>query len=160
MAFGIRTDCLRSQELISRAGDSALPAADTAWLHEHLAACPACAREARADEELRGLLRGDPLPVTELRLPSGEQIARSIVEAEAAPRRLRRPVVLGWSGAALATATAILLIVARPTPHHSEVEPVPTPAAAQPATGFWIEDDERTGRDVIVAPAGTLSGGA
>jgi len=151
-------NCEGWRELISRAADGTLGPSDEARLQAHVSECPACAAESRADGELRLLLRRDPLPLTEISLPSGQDIARTIREAEApAHRRPVRPV-WGWAGALTATAAAVLLIVGRgPAPNAPSPLQSP-PAVTQPASGFWIVDDERTGRDVIVGPAVSLSG--
>jgi anti-sigma factor RsiW len=139
--------------------DGALSAADTAVAEAHLAKCPDCAREAALLQEIGTLLRRDPLPLSQVTLPAGDQIARSIIEAEAVERRngwrslfANPPRTLGWT-AGLAVAAALTVVAVRP-PQTRPLAPAP-PAVTQPASssGFWIEDDERTGRDVIVAPA-------
>ena len=150
-------ECRRVRELLPARPDGALSPADTALAEAHLAGCPACAREAALLGEIGALLRRDPLPLSEVQLPTGEQLARSIIEAESqAPRSpFPRPRLLGWSvGLAAAAALAVVAVRApQPRPQLPVVPAVTQPAAS---SGFWIEDDERTGRDVIVAPATAL----
>ena len=52
----------------------------------------------------------------------------------------------------VATAAVVMILGRQPT---AQVSPRPsdTVAATQEAPGFWIVDDERTGRDVVVGPS-------
>ena len=145
------------RELLPARQDGALSPADIAFAEGHLASCPTCAREAALLGEIGTLLRRDPLPLSEIQLPVGEQLARSIIEAEALVPGwpLRYPRLVGWT-AGLAAAAALAVTVVRPPQSRPQlpVVPVTQPAAS---SGFWIEDDERTGREVIVATAAALS---
>lgn len=158
MAISGHDNCKHWRELIARLGSGELLSAHEAALRAHLSACVACAREAAAHEELQAVLRRDPLPLAEINLPSGEQIARSIVEAEALRSGWSLRLTLGWSGAVLAVIAAVALGVRQPQRSSGPETPAMSPVAQQPAAGFWIVDDERTGRDVVVGPAVSIAG--
>lgn len=157
MAFRGVGECNAWRGLISRGADGELGAVDEAGLQAHLSACAGCAAVVRVDAELRLMLRRDPLPLTEVRLPSGREIARSVLEAE--PAAVRRPGrrAWGWAGAVAAAAAVAIIGSRSPAPRQRVIQAAP-PAASQPVPGFWIVDDERTGRDVIVGPSVSFAG--
>ncbi|MCC2667603.1 MAG: hypothetical protein K0Q72_74 [Armatimonadetes bacterium] len=151
--------CARVQGLLPALHEGALSAAEATEAEAHLSQCAACAREAALALEIGALLRRDPLPLSQASLPSGDQIARSIIEAEQSERgRAWRlpwgvsPGVIDWSAGLIVVAALVLALFPRP---HNPASSPSQPAVSPPAvtSGFWIEDDERTGRDVIVAPA-------
>jgi anti-sigma factor RsiW len=150
--------CATSRSLLLRAPDEELTAADDARLRAHLAHCPACAREAERSREIGQLLRRDPLPTSQVRFLPGVELARSVVEA--ARTRERRPSTPRWTGwaAAAIAGLATVLIVTRGVEVPPHPGPVPKATSTTAAPGFWIDDDEQTGRAVLTETPPPRSG--
>lgn len=92
-------------ELVTGLVDGELGAQERARLEAHLAGCPACARQAAEERELRGRLRALAPP----ELPAG--LVERARAAAVRPRRLLRAV-----GLPLAAALVLGLLVARGAP--------------------------------------------
>jgi anti-sigma factor RsiW len=142
--------CASARDLLLQEPDGALTPTEAALLRTHLARCPECAREAERGSQVGALLRRDPLPLKQARLPSGEELARSVVEAaqgRQSPINLTVPWVRWAAGISAGLAAIVLwhapVLVSKP-------RPVQESAAAASHPGFWIDDDERTGRAVLM----------
>jgi anti-sigma factor RsiW len=131
--------------------DGELTAAEATRLREHRARCAACAREAERLGQLQRVLRRDPLSLTEVHLPSGEALARSVVQAaQGSPRNcwVLAPIAGLAALSAIALAAGMLGLRA-PASRAVSVMPVAHLAAPAPE-GFWIEDDEQSGRSILI----------
>jgi predicted anti-sigma-YlaC factor YlaD len=156
------TDCRRVAPQLPELPDGDLPPDEAEAVRAHLAVCAACRAEAEAYHRLGTLLAEEPEPRAVL--PSGRQVATWVLEREAARSR-------AWSAwlpaalapAALAVALVVALVVALLLPRYGASERDPTGSPATPATVFAddapvalvLVDDERTGRQVVLAPAVT-----
>jgi len=145
--------------LLLREGDGELLPADEARLRGHLSSCAPCAREAERRSQIGLLLRRDPLPMDQVRLPTGEELARSVVEAaHSRPRTSGFPTPwAGWAAGAIAGLAVLLFAVRAPAPPATTTPSSSTaPISAPP--GFWIDDDEQTGRTVLMESRPARSG--
>lgn len=148
---GIPLSCAAVRDLLLRDPEESPRAAATVHLQEHLSRCTTCAAEAEREERVRSLLRRDPLPFTQVRLPSGHDLVSGV--AEAANREVRssrsRLTMLRWTTGLTFSLLALFGLARLP----SRGLPTPAPQTQVPASttsGFWIDDDERTGRTVIL----------
>lgn len=149
--FAVRPECASIRELLLREPDGELTAADATRLREHCTRCGACAAEAQRLDQLQRILRRDPLPLGEVRLPSGEALARSVVQAAQGSPRSRR-VLAPLAGLAALTTVALMagmLGLRSPGPRAALLQPAAHLAAPAPE-GFWIEDDEQSGRSILI----------
>ena len=142
--------CGTFRDLLLREPDGELSPADNARLRAHLATCAACAREVKRSMQVGQLLRRDPLRPDQVRLPSGDELAQSVVEA--ANSRVRPVNTARWAGwaAVAAAGLAVMLLVVRGVETPPRPGPAPAAATAAAPPGFWIDDDEQTGRAVLM----------
>lgn len=143
--------CATARDLLLRRADGELTVAEETRLEEHLGRCGVCAAEAAQARQLQRLLRRDPLPLGEVRLPSGEALAQSILQAEQNTPRLPvfgRPLA-GWAAAMTLVVLAGWLSLRWPASREIAPRPV-APLAASALDGFWIEDDEQSGRSIVI----------
>lgn len=147
-------ECRRVAPLLPGLPDSDFPAEDRARVEAHLETCPLCREEAEAFQGLARLVKQEP--VSELSLPTGAQAAAWIRERERSSRPWWAQPRL-WLGGAVATGLAAALVFGPVAPFRSRPAP-PAPEAAAPALAeeslpaLVVVDDEKTGRQVLLAP--------
>lgn len=150
-----RDDCDTMRPLLQASQDGELLPVESARLQSHLATCQACAREARELQSLTGFLRNELDP--EVPLPAGAAIVGRILERPVRPAW--RPRFGAFAVPALVALAAVALILPRlvdPLPH-SGIRPGPPVAVMETAhvPELVVLDDERSGRQVLLAPAVT-----
>lgn len=143
------TSCASAQEWLLRDVDGELTPEESARLREHQSHCARCAMEAARLAQIGTLLRRDPLALTQVRLPSAEALARSVVEAENSRPRRATPALARWAAGAVAALGVTFLLTHSPALRPGRQGNVAPVRSAAPA-GFWIEDDEQTGRTVLM----------
>jgi anti-sigma factor RsiW len=153
-------ECRRVARRLPALPDGEIGPTEAAAIQAHLAACPACAQEARKMMRLGDRLREHPVP--DPGLPTGaDAVAWMLQREKACSTRPER-----WRLSALAAAhrlvpTAVLValilgaaLVARPLllkRHGARQEPG-LDARPKPGMTLVIVDDERMGRQVLLAP--------
>lgn len=146
-------ECRVARTRLQTMQDGELRSEELLPLQSHLAICERCACEARELQSLATLLHHGGNPPHQL--PSGAALVGRILEQSARPTR--RP--LGFTLAipavgALAAAIILLpnLLVQLP---HPTLQPGPPPiatVATAQASELVVLDDERLGRQVLLAP--------
>ncbi len=144
-------DCDRVRPLLPSLRDGSLGPAVLDSVRAHLQLCERCAAEVRGYERLGSVLHGLPLPA--LRLPSGEAVAARILSTRERPNpttlSFPRPRwAMALAGAALGGALILRLAGIRPEPL-PEVGPR---TGGAPLQALVLVDDERFGRQVLLAP--------
>ncbi len=136
--------------------DGELDVVESQALERHLSACSTCRREANLLAGITQAVRADPAPAVPL--PSGPQAVAWLREEERRSATRSR----GWLLAAPAMAASALAIWAvtanretrlapqLPLASAYQAPPSRTDLAAQPL--LVVVDDERTGRQVMIAP--------
>lgn len=147
-------DCRKVMALLPGLPDGELPPEVLAAVDAHLDACPVCRAEAAAMRQLSAVLREEPLPGVEL--PSGVRVAAWVLEADAQPSRpWWRSLSLRWAAGGLAAlGAAAVLVLVRPnlSPPRPRVPPAVQPVPEEALPTLVVVDDERTGRQVVLAP--------
>jgi hypothetical protein len=139
---------------LSRMRDREVCGSEREALQEHLRVCAGCRRAAQADRLVAASLQTDPLDASEL--PSGEAAAAWILNREpvrrGAPRRFLAPgLALGL--AALVAFAGQGVLSGRGSSGETAIVQAPHPGSEEPLPALVIVDDERSGRQVMLAPA-------
>jgi anti-sigma factor RsiW len=100
-------DCMRARELLEDELDGALAPDEARALEEHVAACPACARERALLAEVDAVLSETPVGSAPRWLPMA--VARAIARESVVERRVE-PLVVGIASAAGAVSTVIAIV--------------------------------------------------
>ena len=158
---GLKTDhpeCRGVERLLLALPDGELAPPEAAELQAHLDACPRCRAEAESLLRFRDLLRAEPLP--DVRLPSGAELLNRLQHRQRrrTPWSVFRPA---WLAPAVALGLAALTVSLQLRPHPTSGQRIPVVEGVQPGPppALFVVDDERTGRQVLLAPAATPSGG-
>jgi anti-sigma factor RsiW len=135
--------------------DGELTPAEEQALSAHLAACPACTQEAQAMRSFTRLLKEEPRP--QATLPAGSAVAAQILASQA---RLGRPnprvrFLLIPAAVALGAAVVFAPMLTRLDPRHEPViaHKIPAETSVSQLPELLVLDDERSGRQVLIAPA-------
>ena len=150
-------ECRDAERLLLALPDGELDPREAAELQTHLDVCPRCRVEAENLRRFRDLLRAEPRP--DVPLPSGaEMLDRVRRHARRSPWSVFRPA---WLAPAFALGLAALAISLQMRPHPARGPHPPVAESAQPGPppALFVVDDERTGRQVLLAPAPTPAGG-
>ncbi len=100
-------DCRRVRELLEDEIDGALGPDDARVLDEHVAACPACAREREALAEIDAALCDAPIGAAPRWLPMA--VAREIAR-ESAVRRRVEPIAVGIAAGVAFVSTVVAIV--------------------------------------------------